>query len=165
MSIWRENPYLKDRFHPEYPDDIQVLIHDGGPRLSDRTPELVWVRVVRQEADHFAGIVLNQPENLVNVKLGDEILFIAVENSPHPLLVTSKYLSERKDWTVMPCNKCGFAELFDAPSDLIGKIFTEREPQAFTTFCAFCGGAQLVTNNYLDEPEIDGDKKWWQLWK
>src|SRR5215471_14876033 len=31
---WREHPLLKSRFHPEFPDDLQVIVHDGGPRLS-----------------------------------------------------------------------------------------------------------------------------------
>lgn len=172
MSTWHENPYLKNRFHPEYPDDIQVLIHDGGPRLSDHTPELVWVRVVRENPDHFVGILLNRPENITSVKQGDEIRFIAVADSPHPLLVTSKYLSERQNWTVEPCNKCGFAELFDAPSDLIHKIFPTAqesgEPMAFTTFCIFCGGVQIVAQNDLDDLDINEpvvEKKWWQFWK
>ncbi len=172
MSTWHENPYLKDRFHPEYPDDIQVLIHDGGPRMSDHTPELVWVRVVRENPDHFVGILLNRPENIVSVKQGDEIIFIAIEHSPHPVLVTSKYLAERKDWSVEPCNKCGFAELFDAPSDLIRKIFPTvpegSDPMAFTSFCAFCGGVQIVANNDfndLDDLDQSDEKKWWQFWK
>jgi hypothetical protein len=48
----------------------------------------------------------------------------------YPLLVTAKYLQQRADWIVRPCNKCGLSELFDAPSDLIRKIFRTFPPMA-----------------------------------
>ena len=169
MPVWREDPYLKNRFHPTYPDDVQVLIHNGGPRMSDRTPELVWVRVLRQMPDHFEGVILNQPENLENLKQGDLIWFITSESSPHPLYVTQKYLDQRKQWTITPCDKCGFSELFDAPMELIDKVFPERPhnctPEGFTTFCAYCGGVQIVFKSDLDDMEVEPDRKWWQFWK
>jgi hypothetical protein len=33
-SRWRDDPLLKGRFHPDFPDDLQVVVHDGGPRLT-----------------------------------------------------------------------------------------------------------------------------------
>ena len=36
---WRDHPKLKGRFHESYPDDLQVMAHDGGPRLTDSRPE------------------------------------------------------------------------------------------------------------------------------
>ncbi len=39
---WRSDPLLEGRFHPEYPDDLQVIVHDGGPRLTKNAPELMW---------------------------------------------------------------------------------------------------------------------------
>jgi len=42
---WRTHPKLKRRFLPEHPDDLQVIVHDGGPRITDRRPEAVWVTV------------------------------------------------------------------------------------------------------------------------
>ncbi len=29
---WRTDPALVDKLHPWYPDDLQVLVHDGEPR-------------------------------------------------------------------------------------------------------------------------------------
>jgi hypothetical protein len=48
-AAWRKDPDLKGRFHDSYPDDLQVLVHDGEPRRTSRQPELCWVRVVAAE--------------------------------------------------------------------------------------------------------------------
>ncbi len=71
---WRGHPLLKGRFHPEYPDDLQVLIYDGGPRLSKHPPEVVWVRVVGSR-DHTRNAVspeMNPPTDW-DVKTGRNI--------------------------------------------------------------------------------------------
>jgi hypothetical protein len=146
---WRDNPTLAGRFHPEYPDDLQVLVHDGGPRLTTTRPEVVWVRANGGAGDVFTGRLLNQPHQLTTVKEGDEIRFVA-NGGEHPLMVTDKYLAERANWDVTPCNKCGLGELFDAPSDLVRVVFPDAPAgadavmQAFTAFCGACGGILLV---------------------
>src|SRR6187399_1962076 len=112
MTYWRVHPKLQGRFHPDAPDDLQVLIHDGGPRLSDRTPEAVWVTVTGcDENDVFTGRVLNQPQHLQSIEQGTEIKFIA-PSCRYLLMVTGKYLSERGNWNIQPCDQCGFDELF-----------------------------------------------------
>ena len=147
--LWREDPLLKGRFHPDYPDDIQVIIHDGGPRFTESTPELVWVRVVAQVQPAYRGRLLNQPTNLRSVKMGDEFLFLplAIANL-HPIQVSEKYLRERGKWEIKPCPKCGMKELFDAPSDLMGKVFPNLklgdEVEVFTSFCPICRGVQVI---------------------
>jgi hypothetical protein len=146
---WRSHPLLKTRFHPDFPDDLQVIVHDGGPRLTNRRPEAVWVRLHAIEAaDLFVGTVINQPSQLTSVKLGQHVRCLVVASAKYPILVTGKYLAERGDWDVVPCNKCGFGELFDAPSDLMRVIFPNNPPGAvtvsFTSFCPLCGGVQVV---------------------
>jgi hypothetical protein len=42
---WRGDPDLVGRFHPEYPDNLQVVVHDGEPRRTGRGTEACWVRV------------------------------------------------------------------------------------------------------------------------
>ena len=42
---WRNLPQFAGRFHPEFTDDLEILIHDGGPRLTDCSAELVWGRI------------------------------------------------------------------------------------------------------------------------
>ena len=148
MTHWRDNPKLKGKFHPEYPDDIQVLIHDGGPLFSKHHPEQVWVRVLGCQREIFRGTVLNQPYHLETVSEGSLVKFLMPEGGSHPLMVTDKYLSERKNWIIHPCRKCGFSELYDAPSDLIRVTFPNRVKRgvmtSFTTRCCACGDGQVV---------------------
>ncbi len=145
---WRTHPKLKGRFLPEHPDDLQVIVHDGGPRITDRRPEAVWVTVNGCDGDVFTGRVLNQPTQLCKVQQGQQIRFIIPARSEHPVLVTDKYLRERPSWTIYPCQRCGFSELFDAPSDLMRVVFpnlSEGEVmEMFTSLCPLCGGVQVV---------------------
>lgn len=190
MTHWRAHPALADKFHPDFPDDLQVLIHDGGPRLSAHHPELVWVRVTGGTGTELTGTVLNQPDQVGGVQERSVITFLVPDGGPAPVMVTKQYLRERPDWIVQPCDGCGFTELLDAPSDLIRKVFPTlppgATPDAFTSLCALCGGVQLVQNKDAeldDEDDLEGDdveedcdgrdppspsraaRKWWQLWK
>jgi hypothetical protein len=149
MFPWRSHPRLADRFHPQYPDHLQVVIHEGGPRLSKAVPELVWVEITHIEDENvFAGKILNQPRNLSSLRSGDEIKFVVPHIGKYPLLTTQKYLNERSQWKIHGCNKCGLTELFDAPSDLRQVIFphmaADAEIEMFTSFCGFCGGIQGI---------------------
>ena len=168
---WREHPKLRGRLQPQHPDDVQVLVHDGGPRLTDRRPEAVWVRVVAcSEGDVFTGEVLNQPQQLTSVRQGDRVQFVVPDSGPLPLMVRPKYLAERGGWTIHPCNKCGLSELFDAPSDLIAATFPHAPPgqsmEMFTAFCGACGGVQVVESAMFSRggPSAPTSKKWWQFW-
>lgn len=173
---WREDPGLKGRFHPDAPDDIQVLLHDGGPRVTDKAPELVWVTITAMNGPRFRGAVLNQPRYLMTVAQGDEITFMSVAGCEHLLLVTDAYLSERSGWEITPCNKCGFAELFDPPSQLMKVVFPQvpegSEMPAFTSICPLCGGVQIVQNKQLvaeikaqEAQWTTPQKRWWEFWK
>ena len=172
---WREHPKLQGRFHPDSPDDLQVVVHDGGPRLSQNAPELVWVTVTSMYGnDVFAGRVINQPQQLQTLTQGSQIKFLAPAGE-HLLMVTDKYLVERGNWNIHGCNKCGLDELFDAPSDLVRVIFPDHPADAsmemFTSFCGVCGGVQVVQarNAPLQESQKSpADPKppgWWQFWR
>jgi hypothetical protein len=152
---------LGGRFHPDCPDDIQVLIHDGGPRRSPVPPEVVWVRVHGHEDGVYRGSVLNEPQRLTTVKQGQDIGFILADNCPHLLYVTDHYLRERGKWKIRECDKCGFAELFDPP-DVLSKVLFPTAPGDFrplhyTTFCPLCGGVQTVSA--LGAPALEGSQK------
>jgi hypothetical protein len=59
---WRRDARLSGRFHPDFPDDLQVLLHDGGPLFSTVRPEAVWARLLERVDDGvYRGILLNQP--------------------------------------------------------------------------------------------------------
>ena len=169
---WRTHPKLAGRFPAEHPDDLQVLVHDGGPRTTDRQPEAVWVTVTGCHGDVFTARVLNQPSQLRTVRLGQLIQFIVPSGGEYPILVTEKYLRERPSWTIHSCETCGLAELFDAPSDLIRAIFPHIPEGAvmegFTSFCALCRGVQALEFNGTDDtpsPSTSRAKAWWQFWK
>ncbi len=171
---WRQHPKLQGRFHPDAPDDLQVIVHDGGPRLSSASPELVWVTVMAAEGpDLFSGKVLNQPRQLKSVAQGTVIKFVAPEGE-HLVMVTEKYLAERGRWNIHGCSKCGFDALFDAPSDLMRVIFphlpADASMEMFTSFCGLCGGVQGVEDKNavsIEDEATPGPKprKWWQFWR
>jgi hypothetical protein len=172
---WRKHPHLVKRLHPDHPDDVQVLVHDGGPRLTPHRPELVWGRVLSVAADVFEAEILNQPQQLASVGRGDRVKFVVPASGEYAVMVTSKYLTERPAWVIGPCTNCGFSELLDAPSDLIAKVFPNREEgdvvEVFTSFCAVCDGVQTVQSvdfspdDSEDPPTDGGSRKWWQFWK
>ena len=122
---WREHPKLRGRFHAGFPDTLQVIVHDGGPRLSDRRPEQMWVRVTGGEADVFTGRLANKPVQLLSMVEGSELRFVVPEGGPHPVRVTDEYLRERPGWEIGPCNRCGLTELYDPPSRLIAATFPD----------------------------------------
>ncbi len=151
---WREHPHLKALFHPDYPDDLQVIAHEGGPRLSENPPELVWVTVIGINDNVFVGRLLNRPVGLEYLQFTGWLFFLMPEQgSQHPILVTKKYLNERPDWIIEPCQKCGLSELFDAPSDLIKVIFPHMPEgsvlESFTSFCPLCGGGRWFSIKIL----------------
>jgi predicted nucleic-acid-binding Zn-ribbon protein len=158
---WRKHPALQGRLRREHPDDLQVIVHDGGPRLSDRKPELVWVTITVYDGEVFSGKVLNQPEQLETVSKDEEIYFVVPKCGEYPIHVTKKYLDERSDWIIHPCQKCGLTELFDAPSDLMKAVFPALPDgavtEAFTTLCGMCGGVQLIQHKdaVLEEPRVE----------
>jgi hypothetical protein len=172
---WREHPKLKGRFHAHHTDDLQVLVHDGGPRLSRNPAEAVWVTVTGMDGEEFRGRILNQPHNLRSVHQGSEIKFAVADGADFPVMVTDKYLQERGAWVIHPCRKCGFSELFDAPSDLIRVVFPNTPADAqmsmFTAFCPLCGGVQgveakdnLAGGKGPSAAPPSAKRPWWRFW-
>ena len=150
-AVWRRDPLLAPRFHAQFPDDVQVFVHDGDPRRTRRGPELCWVRLKRADGGVYLGELLNQPHTLTSVKRGDTLKVLAVPGMPHPLQVTDDYLRERGQWQITPCEKCGASECWDPPSVMARVRFPDAPPdaeiQAFTSFCAnpTCSGVQQLS--------------------
>lgn len=163
---WRTQPELTHRLHPQHPDDLQVLVHDGGPRITRQKPELVWVTITSFEDGIYGGRVLNAPNQLQSVAQHQIIRFKVESGTDYAVMVTEKYLREKPNWNITPCDKCGFTELFDAPSDLIRAAFpsmpADAQLEAFTAFCPLCGGVQLLAAKTI-LPTISS-RPWWQFW-
>jgi hypothetical protein len=178
---WRHDPLLVGRFHPKHLDDLEVVVHDGGPRVSAIPPELMWVRlhaavlIPGSAWRAYRGLLLSEPHRLPNLNAGGEILVLPAKGSPHPIRTSARYLVERAEYDVVPCAKCGFSELFDPPSALIAKIFPNLPEgslmERFATFCAICGGVQeVVACEGGEQAESDMDmtnppERWWKDWK
>lgn len=173
---WRNDPLLSGKFHASYPDDIQVIVHAGGPRLSTIGPELMWVRLAavapqsRDDRRVYLGGLLNRPHRLPDLNIGDILLVLPAAGSDHPIRTTEQYLEERLRYDVEPCDKCSLAELFDAPSALIAKVFPNIPPGAmmerFTSFCPRCGGVQQVVAKKqapAGEAAPPAKKPWWKF--
>lgn len=162
-SPWHRDPLLAGKFHAQYPDDIQALVHDGDPRRTRRGPELCWVRMLKidraptrrltgtdvEPSRHvYIAELLNQPHTLTTVKKGDRLKVISVHGLPNPLHVTDDYLREREAWSITPCDRCGMTECFDPPSVMAQVRFPDAPPDAqvaaFTSFCSKCGGIQQL---------------------
>jgi hypothetical protein len=128
------------------------------------------------DGEVFRGRVLNQPHNLQSVRQGSEVQFVVADGAEFPIMVTDKYLRERGAWVIHPCRKCGFSELFDAPSDLIQVVFPNTLPDAqismFTSFCPLCGGVQGVESRAAPVsggeeatvPPPPAKRPWWRFW-
>jgi hypothetical protein len=145
---WHSHPKLKGRFLADHPNELLVIVHEGGPRLTSRRPEVVAVEVTGFQGEVFTGRILHQPIQLHRLRLGQQIQFIVPAAARFPVLATEKYLEERSLWKIQPCKKCGFAELFDPPSELIQLLSPSSAAAAnresFKTACALCGGPQMV---------------------
>ena len=83
-----------------------------------------------------------------------------------------RLLAGKSAWTIHSCQKCGLAELFDAPSDLMRVVFPNVPEgavmEAFTSFCPLCGGVQAL--EFRDAGDQNAQtpprqKSWWQIWK
>jgi DNA-directed RNA polymerase subunit RPC12/RpoP len=175
QGSWRNDPALKGKLHPEYPDDIQVIIHEGGRRFAKHPAEGIWVRVTGSKSGVYSGIILNTPVGLTNVRHGAAIKFVMPLVGEHPIMVTDKYLEERDHWVIHPCDKCGFAELYDAPSDFLRVAFPNKSQDEiqmwFSYKCVRCpNGFQLVENKDVPavaKPSLSRlfKKKRWKFWK
>ena len=176
---WRTDPALGDCFHESFPDDLQVLVHDGEPRRTRRPPELCWVRVVGAEPGPlrrflfdeeampsaedlrhkyqpgqtvYLGTLLNAPHGLQSVKEGDQVRFLAGGGLEQPLLVTPQYLDERRHWRIGPCKQCGMGECLDPPSVMVNVRFPDRpEGSSVAAFTAFCAACGGVQLLSRDE--------------
>lgn len=178
MTTWRADPSLQGKFHPQYADDIEVIVHDGEPRRTKRTPEGCWVRVNAQagalripqappgtqppvpaasvqwsERPIYSGTLLNKPHGLTTVREGSTVQFVFAPGLPHPLMITPEYQRERPGWLFVPCNGCGADQGLDPPTTMARTRFPDAPggsiPIAFTAFCP-CGGTMMLT--MLDLP-------------
>jgi hypothetical protein len=169
---WRNDRDLVGKLHPQHPDDVQVIVHDGEPRRTRKSPEACWVRITGTggvlrsplaqrgataaptpsnvqwlERTIYTGQLLNQPHGLTTVREGATVRFVHAPGIPNPLMITPGYESERPRWAVTPCDRCGADQALDPMSVMAKTRFPDMPPDAapvaFTAFCP-CGGTMML---------------------
>lgn len=174
MTVWRNDPNFEGKFHPEYPDDLQVIMHDGSFRFTNTRPEVMWVRIIaKMEAkmesgetlNYCKGVLLNAPHQLKTVKLQQQIYLVAYKDYQYAIYVTPDYLKDRLNWEITPCTKCGLPEAFDPIPKLWKKSFPdtpdslntseEKLIKVFSSFCPLCGqeGFLMIKEKGFDESD------------
>ncbi len=149
---WNSNPELAGRTVKDYPNDIQVIVHEGHPRITGVTPEYIWVTITEYNNGVYSGKLLNKPSNLKTHQLNQIINFVVPANPKLPALeVSPEYLKEIKNWNVHKCEKCGNDQLLESPLVFIEKKFPNQPKDAimesFTYFCFVCGGVMVIEKN------------------
>jgi hypothetical protein len=170
---WRSDPALAGRFHPSFPDAVEVIVHNGEPRRTGYKLELCWVQIlgvaemppIGPDAPVYRGQLRCGPFQTDGLHEGDELLFVAATGGQHPLAVTRQYLDERKDWTIEPCKGCGLRECLDPPSVMMRTRFPDLQAGAttglFSSFCTFCGGIQVLKlRTQMPTPAEELRAKW-----
>lgn len=146
---WRNDTDIKSNFiYEDYPDDLPVIVYDENYKTSKTQLENIWVRTIGVYEDYYLGRIMNKPTQLVTLKENEIIIFKIKNGTQTPTMVTDNYLIERENWKITPCDKCGFTELFDSPSELFKIMFERNESDdeivSFSTFCNLCGGVQII---------------------
>ncbi len=105
-TSWRDDAHLRGRFSPQYLDDLEVDFLEGDPRKGGRRPERMWVTVLgRRSGIVYRGLLINAPQQLTSVKLGQEILFVRAD----PKLL---HVIQRPE----KCRACGSSQMYEVPS-------------------------------------------------
>ena len=172
MTPWRTDPALQGRFHADFADDLQVMVHDGEPRRTQRPPEACFVRVTGvagvlriphappnaqppvpasvlqwTELPIYRGTVLNAPHNLTTVRQSQSIEFVAAAGLPYPVQITPQYAQERSQWCITPCSGCGGDQTLDPMTTMAKTRFPDAPggsiPIAFSSICP-CGGTMML---------------------
>lgn len=148
-DAWRKAPALTKFFtHPDHPDKIQIVIHAGGYKFTAIQPELVWVRITGRAGVCYSAELLSKPIDIPNLQPGQSLLFMAPNGGPQPHMIDARYIADRANWRIIPCEKCGMHEFFDPPTDFFKKTFPnltgDIEEITFTAFCNLCKGVQVV---------------------
>ncbi|MEJ7602550.1 MAG: hypothetical protein WKG01_31955 [Kofleriaceae bacterium] len=182
MTTWRSDPALQGRFHADFPDDVQVIVHDGEPRRTNKPPEACFVRITDivgslrmphappgaappvpasalqwTERPVYRGTLLNQPHNVTSVRANHPIEFVTAPGLPHPLHITPQYAQERAQWCITPCTGCGGDQTLDPMTTMARTRFPDAPggsiPVAFSAFCP-CGGTMMLAMAGGSEPPM-----------
>lgn len=141
---WRMDPELAAWCHINYPDDCQVLIHNGAsPTFGDTDREIVWATINDRQGDIFSATVINDPQHVQSIRQGHTIQFAKTGGNHPPALLTGELVRDLPRLDVKPCQKCRNRLVFDSIAKLAPDE-VEAYPHKVETVCRFCGEPQIV---------------------
>ena len=87
---WRTDPRLARRFHPDFKDDIQVVVPNPDSANGKRR-EVIWVRMLAADSatGRFLAYSLNEPDDLRGLHEGDNLVF-TWDAKGYPVALTSE---------------------------------------------------------------------------
>jgi hypothetical protein len=140
---WLRDPALADRFHRDYPNDLEVLFMFPGHRM-----ERMWVRTtgVDPEIGGYGGELLNQPfTEDADLAQGAQVAYRLAPGVPEPIWVSPVMRANLGGWSSR-CTVCGFDMLTEPAQAIAARQFGEWGGQAvtFTTRCPMCEHAMMV---------------------
>ncbi|MEM7372486.1 MAG: hypothetical protein AAF587_27955 [Bacteroidota bacterium] len=159
MDSWKSDPRILGQSHPEHPDEIPLWTSDLNQE--PRPMRKLWVRLLGHQDDIWQGLVIH-PESSEKEALYQDVIHLQWSEARQAFFhVSALYLAERREWSITPCQCCGFEGLLQAPSELIekGKLHSG-------VLCPFCGGTQTL-EHYSYLPDLVREEEaiplsWWQ---
>lgn len=137
---WRSDTALTGRFHPEYPDHLEVafFFRDGTERM--------WVRTtdVEPTIGGYVGELLNAPfADATGLTQGDRVTYRVASGALDPIWVSPAVRANLAEWS-SSCSACGFDMLLEPAEDILARQFEGSESLlAFTTRCPMCGQTMI----------------------
>lgn len=138
-SPWHGDPDLQGLFHPDCPDDVEVLFFFPHKRVKEK----MWVRLqqIRPDIGGYQGELLNSSYTLNALTKGRQIMLRKSPGLPAPFYLTPEMLENQRDWDIH-CTSCGFDAVFRPIGELASMQFPDAPdgalPVAFTTRCPLC---------------------------
>ena len=83
---WRDDARLAGRSEPGYPDDFPVYFANPEFGKPGKLHEVMWVRTIAFDpaTDLYLGILINQPDYVSGLAVGDNVVFRAVPGLTAP---------------------------------------------------------------------------------
>ena len=142
---WQHDPTLAGRFHPSYPNDLEVRFYFA----EQQTLEKMWVRTtgLDEPVGGYLGVLVNRPHtDGTGLRPGASVAYRAAPGMTDPIWVTPAMRANLFGWLSL-CDSCGFDMLLMPAEEVIQRQFTlppGTVMEAFSTRCLACGGGMVV---------------------
>jgi hypothetical protein len=137
---WRTDPALVGRFHPSFPDDLQVDFYFAASVGRER----MWVQTDAVDGDigGYAAVLLNQPHApRAVIDKGARVSYRIAPGMPNPLWVSPAMQANMRDWSTK-CAACGFDMPLEPIDNIVGPHVAaahQRPHEILGMRCPSCG--------------------------